>query len=204
MELQRTMRRDMELNSAEGISPCRTRIDGLPEDFLRPYQRECLERAISAPAGRGILSVPTGGGKTRIAGALVACVGGKWLYVVHGKDLARQAVAAFASMEDTLEQFTDGLSIHVCGWGEAAKMIGEEFQGIVFDEVHGIAAVGRSTTAAQLAGRWRIGISATPLGRCDNMNDLVIALTGPVLHAIANAQLVDDGWVSQCTVELLG
>ena len=65
-------------------------------DELRDYQQELLERAESAlqsPTARVMLQLPTGGGKTHIAGALLARMledGRKAVWLTHRAELAEQ------------------------------------------------------------------------------------------------------------------
>ena len=62
---------------------------------LRPYQQDLLNRAemgLAAPDSRVMVQLPTGGGKTRIAAALLAgwVRGGKAAWLTHRKELADQ------------------------------------------------------------------------------------------------------------------
>ncbi len=63
---------------------------------LRPYQQNLLqqaERALAAPNARVMLQLPTGGGKTRIAAALLAGWvrgGGTAVWLTHRRELSAQ------------------------------------------------------------------------------------------------------------------
>ena len=62
---------------------------------LRDYQQELLEQvqvALAAPKSRVMLQLPTGGGKTRIAGELLCdwLRGRKAVWLTHRRELAAQ------------------------------------------------------------------------------------------------------------------
>ena len=65
-------------------------------DKLRDYQQELLDRAeaaLESPKARVMLQLPTGGGKTHIAGALLARMlgdGCKAVWLTHRAELAEQ------------------------------------------------------------------------------------------------------------------
>ena len=64
-------------------------------DDLRPYQRELLNRTevgLAAPKSRVMMQLPTGGGKTRIAAALLAgwVRTGKAAWLTHRRELSDQ------------------------------------------------------------------------------------------------------------------
>jgi DNA repair protein RadD len=66
---------------------------------LRPYQNAVVEAAKAALSkhGSAVLQMPTGGGKTKAATALVSeHDGGVW-FVCHRREIIRQASAAFCA-----------------------------------------------------------------------------------------------------------
>lgn len=63
---------------------------------LRDYQDESVEQAIDAR--RCMIKVATGGGKTVMAGHLIARIGKQTVFLVHTKDLLYQAYDTFVSM----------------------------------------------------------------------------------------------------------
>lgn len=74
----------------------------------RPYQQIAIGRAWEAM--RCMIQVATGGGKTVIAGHLMAKIGGPVVFLVHTKDLLYQAKDMFAEMFVTpIGQVGDGV-----------------------------------------------------------------------------------------------
>lgn len=62
----------------------------------RPYQDECITEAIKQFIG--VIRLPTGGGKTVVAGHIMSAIGMPSLFLVHTKDLLYQAIDAFSDM----------------------------------------------------------------------------------------------------------
>lgn len=74
----------------------------------RDYQLEAVEKA--KEMGRGILQVATGGGKTVIAGKLIAEICTKTIFLVHTKDLLYQAKKSFENILSVdIGQLGDGI-----------------------------------------------------------------------------------------------
>jgi superfamily II DNA or RNA helicase len=68
-------------------------VNPLPLYLDRPYQRDAVNAALDNK--RGILQLPTGSGKSRIAVAIMDCVRGRWLYLAPKGNL----------VDSTAEQF---------------------------------------------------------------------------------------------------
>lgn len=60
---------------------------------LRDYQRKALMQAMHAR--RGVIQIPTGGGKTLLAAHLIHAIGAECFFFVHTRDLLHQTVAVF-------------------------------------------------------------------------------------------------------------
>jgi superfamily II DNA or RNA helicase len=168
----------------------------------RDYQLEAVRAAVTAPMGRGHLEVGTGGGKTRIAAGIAWVAGGHWLYVVHGRDLVRQARESFAELRSLLNGHppprgsTDGwgLNIECFTWGTVPdRMYSPAVDGLLVDECHQCPARTRASVISRFRGGWRIGMSGTPLDRTDERNCLVVGLLGPSLQKVTVAELTDRG-----------
>ena len=143
---------------------------------LRDYQliavddcREAIRRA-----GSCVLTMPTGSGKTVVAGEiarLAGLKGSRTLFLVHRRELVKQAM-------DTLYESCPGVQVGViaAGWPElpwAPLQVGmvqsiakreriPNFNLIIVDEAHHC----RATTWTKVLDRWpnakRIGLTATP------------------------------------------
>jgi superfamily II DNA or RNA helicase len=157
----------------------------------RSYQVDAISAALEAPLGRGIVEVGTGGGKTRIAWGIATAAGGDWIYVVHGRDLVRQAGESFQEFN---KDYTPA-SIRAVGWNDKT-ILSQDYYGIIVDECHQAAAPTRAHTLSKFSGGWRIGLSGTPLDRSDDRNTLTIGFFGPVCYEAGVHELTGDGFLT--------
>lgn len=191
--------------------------------WLRDYQQRALEACLKHT--RGIVKIPTGGGKTEVMAALVARERIRWLIVVPQADLLYQT-------RDRIEKRTgerpgiigDGLreagervivatfqSLHKALSGKAkgedvlalrAAVFGAE--GLIVDECHTLPAgslyhVATSATRAY----YRIGFSGTPLARGDKKSLFVVAQLGSVIVDVTAQELIKKGVLSRPTVRMV-
>ena len=191
--------------------------EGLRERaILRSYQAAAITAALSAPWSRGIIKIPTGGGKTRICVGLVV-VGSlimgirKWIYLVCNQQLAQQTQKEFDGIGHTMFEAM-GLEVEIenriqClsygkvdlqkvkAWAESTRL------GIIVDECHGISARTRAEVLLQLGAIGTVGavvgLSATPLDRSDEKNALIAGLIGPIVFEITMDELVSRGYLAR-------
>lgn len=176
--------------------------DLLQAGLLRDYQADAVARALTARWNVGLINIPMGGGKTRVAAgvAAVAAAGGlpRWLFLTPNQELARQARREFAvrlpEMAEVLE--APVASIEACSYGESLRLP-ESWDGILVDECHGIAAETRAHAFVRLKAGFRIGLSGTPLDRLDGNNGLVVGLCGPVVARVELRALQASGALAQ-------
>lgn len=155
---------------------------------LRPEQKDAIS-AWKAAAGRGLVVMPTGTGKTEVALAIMAEKAVSTLVVAPVRDLMYQwhrrilrALAYDAGIVgDTLFNVKpvtvttyDSAYIHMAE-------LGSQFGMIVFDEVHHLPGRCRREAALLSAAPLRLGLTAT-LERADGQHADLGRLVGPVVY----------------------
>jgi superfamily II DNA or RNA helicase len=188
--------------------------------WLDPVREQPQALAACLAAGRGIIWVPTGGGKTEIMIALTQSIPGKWLIAVPSLDLLNQTV-------DRYIERTGDTSVGSIGegtWNEGrvtvatfqtlytrlkskdlrAKAFLADIDGACFDESHLLPADAfASVPKAMPKAYWRFGFSGTPLDRGDARNILLIGHTGPVIFKVAAQTLIDAGVLSKPRIKFV-
>ena len=189
----------------------RTELDG-----LRDYQQELLEQAETAlqvPKARVMLQLPTGGGKTHIAGALLADrlqEGRKAVWLTHRAELAEQTCRMLTDADVTAinrrtwpTQYDapatpNGVVILMAQTVGRRTNAGEIWRNynsedlLVIDEAHHAAADGWERAIKQWPGEV-IGLTATPwrLSKTEGFSHLFGELRcGPQV-----SQLQAEGWL---------
>ncbi len=158
---------------------------------LRPYQREAVSAWLRVGA-RGIVTLPTGAGKTVVAFAAIERLAVRTLVIVPTIELLRQwragiverlaapaeQVGAVGGGERTLGAIT------VMTYDSAAmpRRRLDDFGLLIFDEAHHLPAASYHVIARKCRAPWRLGLSATlerPDGRHTDLDDLI----GPVVYS---------------------
>jgi len=154
---------------------------------LFPHQREALEAW--GRGKRGVVELPTGSGKTRLALEAIALVGRATLVVVPTLDLMAQWAR---SLEEGL-----GIRAGLIGGGShevapltvttyasafrQAAHLGNRFCLAVFDECHHLAGERHLGIAEMLIAPYRLGLSAT-VERPDERHHMMYQLVGPMVY----------------------
>ncbi len=165
---------------------------------LRPYQEAALE-AWRLRGRRGVVVLPTGSGKTRVALAAMAATRAAILCLVPTKALLAQWCSALAEVyEGPIGRFGDGERrlepVTVATAASAYRhmpRLGDRFGLVVVDEAHHFGA-GRQDEALEMAiAPLRLGLTATapPPGPAA---DRLAALVGPVVYELTIAELAGD------------
>jgi len=162
-----------------------------PSEFrpaeLRPYQEAAL--AAWRQAGRrGLVVLPTGSGKTRIALHAMAITRTPCLCLVPTRALLGQWTSALGQVWDgRIGQFGDGVrvlgSVTVATFAGAFRhmaMLGNKFGLLVVDEAHHFGQGARDETLEMSIAPLRLGLTATPPATGPAANRLA-ALIGPVV-----------------------
>ncbi len=187
---------------------------------LRNYQQKLLERTVSCsePAkARVMLQLPTGGGKTHIAGALLQGRlhnGCKAVWLTHRRELAEQTrrmltEAGISAIDLTWPLGEDApfisngvviLMAQTVGRRTNRMQIWGEYNSgdlLVIDEAHHATAAGWERAIGQWPGRV-VGLTATPwrLSRVEGFSHLFKELLcGPQV-----GELQADGWLCRTRV----
>lgn len=164
----------------------------------REYQNEAI-KALAAARG-GVLSIPTGGGKTFTAIEFVRCTDFKKVTViVHTTDLKRQWEEAIAQkgLSDVkfyVTTYQSALALSLCYLADV----------LIFDECHHVAAKTIYSLAMKGGARANnrrtiVGLSATPW-REDNADLLLESSLGPIVYEIERRRLIDEGYLVDAKV----
>jgi superfamily II DNA or RNA helicase len=162
---------------------------------LRPYQEEALQ-AWTAARRRGVVCLPTGSGKTRLAVRAILSLGRPALVVAPTRELVHQWAGAIKSFyPGPIGRYGDGehgLEPITISTFESAYLhldrIGDHFDVMVVDEAHHLpstrwAEVGRMATAP-----FRLGLTATP-PEMGTARETLEDLLGPVCFALPISSL---------------
>lgn len=161
---------------------------------LRAYQRAAVE-AWSACGRRGVIVLPTGAGKTRIALAAAASVGLPMLVLVPTRVLMSQWAEALGSLfggpigllgdgRRSVESIT--VATFESAWRHAAGL-GDRFGLLVVDEAHHVGGALRIEPLLMSVAPFRIGLTALAPGpRAGTSLD---ELVGPVVFQLAMRDL---------------
>lgn len=182
---------------------------------LRPYQiegRDSLRTSIRLGKTRPVLAVPTGGGKTEIAMAIIAGAldkGRRVAFLVNRVQLVNQASRRFekSGIRHGIVQSDNTRDVHapvvICSIQTVAKRGMPEVDVLIIDEAHSVpGSKAYRKVIAENAGKPIIGLSATPwakgMGRIDN------EIGGPVFHnliaPVSIRQLIELGYLVDCEV----
>ena len=190
-------------------------------DELRDYQQGLLDRAesvLQSPKARVMLQLPTGGGKTHIAGALLSRLlrdGRKAGWLTHRMELAEQtrrmlADAGVSAMNelawkvgDRAPQISNGVVIlmaHTVGRCTRKRPVWGNYgldNLMIIDEAHHATAVGWEPAIDQWPGRV-LGLTATPwrLSKAEGFDHLFRELhCGPQVHELqSDSSKRQSGW----------
>jgi superfamily II DNA or RNA helicase len=154
----------------------------------RPYQAEALA-AWKRAAGRGVVVLPTGAGKTQVATMAIDDKRRSALVVAPTLELVRQ-------WYDVLRA-TFGVPVGVVGGGEHTVLsltvttydsahlhmehLGARFGLVIFDECHHLPSASYALAAKLCLAPFRLGLTATP-ERSDGMDAAFDMLVGPTVY----------------------
>jgi superfamily II DNA or RNA helicase len=191
---------------AHRLREIRSQLDGLPLSApavaapgsassrwrpidLRPYQKTALA-AWAMNGHRGIVVLPTGAGKTRVALAAAALRNVRTLCLVPTRVLLGQWVAQIRAVYDgDVGIYGDGdrvlkditVATYASAWRHMGE-IGQRFDTLIVDEAHHFGDAAQDEILEMSTAPWRLGLTATP------SNDPAVLeraseLIGPIVHS---------------------
>jgi len=166
---------------------------------LRLYQKEAVAKALEKE--RGVISLPTGAGKTLIALRLIYLLGVPTLIVVHRKELLYQWHSEIKEVLD-YEAGIVGDGRHefkpiTVGMMQTLRDLDlPQFDALFFDEAHHCSCNLAYAIATRCNAYYRFGLSATPY-REDGADLKIFASTGEVCVNITAEDLIDQGYLAK-------
>jgi len=174
--------------------------DSLVGITLRDYQLQAVERCILLQ--RGILRMATNSGKTAVAAAIIQATGSKAVIVVPSRALLLQTADKLEAMLGISvgrigAGYMQDESVTVTTMASLEKLAHKDLRDnrvIILDEAHHASAAQIFDNIFDIPGRYRIGMSGTPL-KHDLLSDLkLIGATGEVIYEVSNSELIENGY----------
>lgn len=185
--------------------------------WLYDFQQEAVDMALSRT--RGILDVPTGGGKTEIAVGLSMRLGmTNTLFIAPEADLMHNAARRWEKRTGVeAGRIGDGWMDPRDGFTAAtfqtlSKRMGKDPKltaylptvgSMIIDEVHTLPADSFYAVAQSVPAYYRIGMSGTPLARGDRRSLFSIAATGSIVYRVPTQLLIDRGFISRPHIQMV-
>ncbi len=174
---------------------------------LRPYQTAAAF-SWELSGRRGLVVLPTGSGKTRVAMAAMATTGARALCLVPTRVLLEQWLAELQRVhEGPVGCLGDGQrrieAVTVATFESAYRhmpRIGRDFELLIVDEVHHFGVGIRDEVLEMSVARFRLGLTATPPENqaLTRLNELV----GPVVYQLAVGDLAGT-WLAEFDLVVL-
>lgn len=171
---------------------------------LRDYQETAFDAAMKYRFG--VISAPTGSGKTVMALALVAARKQPTIIIVHTKELLNQ-------WRDRVQDFLGIPREEIGIIGNGSHRIGPRitvalvqsvyrralelkprFGHLIIDECHRTSSRTFTEAASAFDSKYMLGLSATPYRR-DKLSDLIFWHLGPLRHEVPKDALIKSGKV---------
>jgi superfamily II DNA or RNA helicase len=192
---------------------------GSDDVWLYDFQREAVEEALTRT--RGILDVPTGGGKTEIATGIALRLGmTNTLFIAPETDLMHNAARRWEKrvpnvpagrigdgLFDPRDGFTSAtfqtLASRLAKNDKALRAYLQTVGCMIVDEVHTLPADTFYNVAQAVPAYWRIGVSGTPLARGDRRSLFSIAATGSIIYKVPTKLLIERGFISRPHIRMV-
>ncbi|HDH43896.1 MAG TPA: DEAD/DEAH box helicase [Thermococcus sp.] len=176
---------------------------------LRSYQNEAIHYSLEHQ--RGIIHIPTGGGKTIIAAGIIASVQDfRCLFIVHTRELLHQQYLFFSRFFPTriwgggqVDYYPATVTIAtvqtLSRWDEnEIKNLREHFDGIMVDEAHHSHSDTYRRILIKSEIPFRIGLTATPHTLWTTEEYMkACGVIGPIIYEAKVQQLTQQSYLSQ-------
>lgn len=191
---------------------------GSPADFswefehdLRPYQRDAVDALLAQ--GSGVLSMPTGTGKTVTGLKAVQELGRNAIVVVHTQELLYQWAD---EVKDILGEqpgmigdgrWSEGnitIAIMQTLVSRGADELSNDYGTLVFDECHRTSAADTMhQIGMDIDVQHRIGLSATPWRRVDGEELKIEGAIGNQVYEVSAEEMIDAGFLARPVFETI-
>ena len=192
--------------------------DGTQADFswefehpLRDYQREAVDALIAN--GSGVLSMPTGTGKTVTGLKATQELGRQTLIVVHTQELLYQWAEEIEEIFGHKPgMIGDGLwseepitvAIMQTLVSKGADTLKGDYGTLVFDECHRTSAADTMhEIGMDIDVEYRVGLSATPWRRVKGEELKIEGAIGNQVYQVTAEQMIDQGYLARPEFELI-
>lgn len=167
---------------------------------LRGYQNTAVMKFLENGC-RGVISLPTGAGKTAVALSIIHALDCPSLIIVHKTELANQWLKVIREMLDYEAGFIgsgeeEWKNITVGMMQSVVKKGIPEFNLICFDETHRVPSQTAYDIAMACNAPYRLGISATTW-RTDGADMKIWAATGEIIYSVTVEDLIDMGYLAK-------
>lgn len=158
---------------------------------MKPYQEQLEAAKIAAKAGRGVICMPTGFGKSVTMALLINEMQLKTLVVVPNLELKKQLRESFTRF------FGDLSNITIENIGSPALKTATDYDCLIIDEAHHAAAkTYRDLNKNQWKGiYYRFFFTATPFRSRDDEQLLYESVCGQVIYRVEHSVAVDKGYI---------
>ena len=173
----------------------------------RLYQKQAFG-AWWRRGGVGVVSLPTGSGKTILGVKAIEKVNRETLVVVPTRILMKQWRTVLAGyFNETIGQIGDSVfdrrPLTVATYDSALlkiSEIGNHFGFLIFDECHHLSSVRYQNIAINSIAPFRLGLSATPEGKDTQRNDALYSVCGSLCYQKSVSELSGEALADYKTV----
>lgn len=189
--------------------------------WLRDYQLDTVKQEITR-GGRGLVKIPTGGGKTESFIASTRVLPVEWLFVVHRSDIVEQTRKRYQlRTRETAGTFEKGewrpgtcnvtvstFQALYAGLRKRDKrtmdFLNNAVQALNVDESHAQPADSFYIVSMSMPRAfYRIGQSGTPFHRGNFEKLRTMGALGPIIYKIKTRELIDKGYLSEPQIRMV-